>query len=158
MHYAGDVGMETISLRQTVTPGSLLLASNKSTPETAIRCYANVLLFSRRHRVHCILLFWYTLKNNFITHFNKNLHDYSLSLSQVLSLKGASCLLQVARPQHPPLSTLTTLLSYSPYYLLASFSPVSWIASRNAPHCFHSFAIQAHCCSEGRKDYRVTNV
>lgn len=83
---------------------------------------------------------------------------HSDKLSQVLSLKGASCLLQVARPQHPPLSTLTTLLIYSPYYLLASFSPVSWIASRNAPHCFHSFAIQAHCCSEGRKDYRVTNV
>lgn len=39
---------------------------------------------------------------------------HSDTLSQVLSLKGASCLLQVARPQHPPLSTLTTLLSYSP--------------------------------------------
>lgn len=31
----GDVGMENIFLGKTVTPGSLLLASNKSASETA---------------------------------------------------------------------------------------------------------------------------
>lgn len=31
----GDVGMENIFLGKTVTPGSLLLASNKSTSKTA---------------------------------------------------------------------------------------------------------------------------
>ena len=82
---------------------------------------------------------------------------HSDKLSQVLSLN--SMLSPLGRPpQHPHLSTLTTLLIYSTHYLRVSVSPDSWMASRKASHCFHSFAVQALCCSGGRKDYRVVIV